>query len=507
MKKNKLINFQDLSFFKKKIINKKIVLCHGVFDLFHDGHLNYLENAKRFGDILVVSVTSDKFVNKGPHRPYFDERRRIKMLSSLEIVDYVILNDSLTAENLINLLKPSIYAKGPDYKNNKNDVTKNIYKENRLVEKHKGKVIYTSGFTNSSSYILNNFFINQNSENNEYKNLILKKYNFDDIKNKIEKISNTRVIAIGETIIDEYIFSESIGKSGKEPHLVIKELNSEKYLGGIIAISKHIEKFCKAVNIVSVIGDQNSMTRFIKKKLPSNIKFNYITKKNSPTIIKKRIIDKLTNQKLLGIYSINDRDLNSKELNILKKKLFNKKNKKTDLVIISDYGHGFINRDLVKKLCERFNNIYLNAQLNASNIGYHSLRNYNNFCSLVVNESELRHEFKDKNSSIEILIKKYAKSTNLNNIVVTRGANGVIYFSKKNNKVIKCPAFASKVIDKVGAGDAFLSIFALCDYNKFDPELSLFIASLGAACSVESMGNSKYIDKNLILKSIQYFLK
>ena len=165
------------------------------------------------------------------------------------------------------------------------------------------------------------------------------------------------------------------------------------------------------------------------------------------------------------------------------------------------------NRDLVKKLCKRFNNIYLNAQLNASNIGYHSLRNYNNFCSLVVNESELRHEFKDKNSSIEILIKKYAKSTNLNNIVVTRGANGVIYFSKKNNKVIKCPAFASKVIDKVGAGDAFLSIFALCDYNEFDPELSLFIASLGAACSVESMGNSKYIDKNLILKSIQYFLK
>ena len=104
-------------------------------------------------------------------------------------------------------------------------------------------------------------------------------------------------------------------------------------------------------------------------------------------------------------------------------------------------------------------------------------------------------------------MKKYSSSTNLKSIVVTRGANGAVYFNKKNNYFINCPAFTNKIIDKVGAGDAFLSIFSICDYNKLDPELSMFIASLAAASSVESMGNSKYVSKEFLLKSIQYFLK
>ena len=138
---NKLLSLESFSVLKKKLKKKKIVLCHGVFDLLHIGHINYLESAKKFGDILIVSITSDKFVNKGPGRPYFSEYKRAKMLLSLKIVNYVIINDSLTAENIIKVVKPSFYAKGPDYKDNKNDITKNIYKEVALVKKYKGKII------------------------------------------------------------------------------------------------------------------------------------------------------------------------------------------------------------------------------------------------------------------------------------------------------------------------------------------------------------------------------
>ena len=317
----------------------------------------------------------------------------------------------------------------------------------------------------------------------------------------------SKVITIGETIIDDYIFSESIGKSGKEPHLVIKDLYNQKYLGGIIAIAKHLEGFSKPINVITILGDKPSSLEFIKSKIEKKIKLKYITKKNSPTITKKRIVDKLTNQKLLGVYSINDRDLFKFENEKLKKILFHKNFNKENLIILSDYGHGFLNPEIVKKICNKYNHIYLNAQLNASNIGYHSFKNYNNFNTLIVNESELRHEYKDKKSDIKFLMKKYSSSTNLKSIVVTRGANGAVYFNKKNNYFINCPAFTNKIIDKVGAGDAFLSIFSICDYNKLDPELSMFIASLAAASSVESMGNSKYVSKEFLLKSIQYFLK
>ena len=504
---NKLINLSNIEKVKKKFGNKKIVLCHGVFDLLHTGHLDYFKSAKKLGDILIVSITSDKFVNKGPGRPHFDEQKRLKMISALEIVNYVFLNNFLTAENAIRIFKPSFYVKGPDYKDNRQDITKNIYKENSLVKKFKGEVVYTSDELNSSSYLLNNFFSIFNEEQKEYKQNIIKNYSFEYIKSKIEKIYNTKVITIGETIIDEYVFSESVGKSGKEPHLVIKDLYSERYLGGIIAIAKHLESFLKSINIITLIGDNPSMLNFIKKKIGFSIKFNYIKKINSPTIIKKRIIDKLSNQKLLGIYSINDRDLIKSENDKLYKILFSGRFNKNDLVILSDYGHGFINKDIIKKICKKFKYIYLNAQLNASNIGYHSFKNYNNFNTLIVNESELRHEYKDKKSNIQTLIKRYSASTKLKSIVVTRGANGALYFNKKNNKFMNCPAFANKIIDKVGAGDAFFAIFSVCDYNNFEPELSILLASLAAASSVESVGNSKYISKEYLLKSIQYFLK
>ena len=76
--RNKQINLSNFISIKNKLKNKKIVLCHGVFDLLHTGHLNYFESAKKLGEILIVSITSDKFVNKGPGRPYFDEKKKVK---------------------------------------------------------------------------------------------------------------------------------------------------------------------------------------------------------------------------------------------------------------------------------------------------------------------------------------------------------------------------------------------------------------------------------------------
>ena len=96
-----------LSKLKKR--KKKIVLCHGVFDLLHIGHIKHFEQSKSFGDILIVSITKDQFINKGPNRPAFNEQLRSKTLASLSIVDYVVLAPSNTATEVITFLKPDIY--------------------------------------------------------------------------------------------------------------------------------------------------------------------------------------------------------------------------------------------------------------------------------------------------------------------------------------------------------------------------------------------------------------
>ena len=156
----------------RKSIKKKLVLSHGVFDVFHYGHKKHFESAKKFGDILVVSLTSDKYVNKGPGRPFFNQNVRSELISALEIVDYVIINDSDTPINLLKTLKPNYYVKGPDYYNLNDDITKNIYREKSAVEKSGGKLVFTSDEKFSSSKLINNF-LNDNSLNRYIKKIFL----------------------------------------------------------------------------------------------------------------------------------------------------------------------------------------------------------------------------------------------------------------------------------------------------------------------------------------------
>ena len=158
-------DISKLNIIRKKNLKKKIVLAHGVFDVFHIGHLRHLEKAKKYGDILIVSVTSDRYVRKGPGRPHFSENIRAEILSSIKIVDYVYINESETSVNILQQLKPDFYIKGKDYKNLNKDITKNIFKEKKAVEKNKGKLIFTDEITHSSSNLINNFLSNEKEKN------------------------------------------------------------------------------------------------------------------------------------------------------------------------------------------------------------------------------------------------------------------------------------------------------------------------------------------------------
>ena len=105
---------------------RRIVHCHGVFDLLHVGHLRYFQEAKAMGDVLVVTLTTDRYVNKGPHRPAFTEQLRAEVLAGLECIDFVAINPTPSAIEAIQLLRPDVYVKGPDYKDASKDVTGKI---------------------------------------------------------------------------------------------------------------------------------------------------------------------------------------------------------------------------------------------------------------------------------------------------------------------------------------------------------------------------------------------
>lgn len=507
--KNKIVTIDELEqivkFLKSKN-KKKIVHCHGVFDLLHIGHIKHFQESKSLGDVLIVTITSSEHVNKGPSRPVFNNKLRLEALAALEMIDYVAINNTATATELIKKIKPNIYCKGSDYKNEKNDLTGEIKNETKAIKQIGGRIHFTKDITFSSSNLINNHLNVYSANQKKSIDLIKKKFNFLHIKNLINNFKNIKVLVIGEIIIDKYVFCEALGKSGKEPVLVLRNLNSEEHLGGSAAISRHLSEFCQSVHLFGMIGDQDNYLQKIKKKLPKNINFKYLKKNNSPTIVKTRFLDQINNTKVLGLYSIKDEMLSKNDEKKFKNFLTNNL-KKYDLVIVSDYGHGFISDDNAKIICKNSKFLALNAQVNAANIGYHSMRKYNDIKCVIINETEIRHELRNKDAKIENLLKELASLRKIDKLIVTRGKNGSILYERKEKKFYYSEAFANKTVDKVGAGDAMLSILSLCLYNKLDFNLGLLLSSLGAAQSVETIGNKYSVSKIKILKHIESIIK
>ena len=146
----------DLKKIRLKFKNKRIGLCHGVFDILHKGHLDHFNDAKKKCDILVVSVTENKFVNKGPRQPCNDGTERVSVLDGIKSIEYTYLNNSLDCIEVIKNLKPNIYFKGQDYL--KLDGHGNLEREINAIKKINGKIIFTETDLLSSTKIFNNQF-------------------------------------------------------------------------------------------------------------------------------------------------------------------------------------------------------------------------------------------------------------------------------------------------------------------------------------------------------------
>lgn len=493
---NKII--KQIELLKK---TKKIGLCHGAYDVVHIGHIKHFNYCKKFCDILIVSVTDDKFIKKGFDRPIFDIQKRIEFLSNISSIDFVIRSDEFSAVSNIKLIKPHIYFKGSEYK--KKDLIGNLKKEINTLKKIGSTIYYTKGFSSSSSKIINKYFSN-NLVNNSFISEIKKKFSYNFIEKKIDFLKKISPLIIGEIIIDQYTLSETIGKSGKDPYLVTKYLSDQKYLGGVGAIANTISSFTNSIQVLSYIGKKNSYSKFIDKKLNKNIRLYLITKKNSDTILKKRYVENYDKTKILGVYHYNDDPLDINE----EKKLINKLKKlniKSKTVIVADYGHGLITNNISKFISNESRFLSINCQINASNYGEHSLLKYKKCNLIVINERELRYELRDKNSSINILISRLKKIIKFKSIIVTRGKYGAQMFV--NNKSLNCPAFTETIKDKVGAGDAMFALASVCDSMNFEPEITLLIGSIASYYNLGVLGNESNIDVNYLKKIIYQLLQ
>ncbi len=480
---------------------KTIALCHGVFDLVHPGHVIHFEQAHEMADVLVVSVTAARYVRKGPDRPYFNDEMRLKFLSAIGCIDYVLLSEGYTVEDIIESVEPDYYVKGSEYSKDEDDITGKIREERELVEAHGGELKFTSGAVFSSTKLINNGLSAISKEVREYIEEFKTRYSMEDIRKYADRAKSLKVLVVGDVIIDRYSYCNVQGLMSKDMGYSARLKYSEDYLGGSLAIARHLSSFSDNVTLMSVIGNEDEVKRLFDERLDKKIKTDFVISDEFPTIIKHRFLSRSAKrEEYRKIFVINnipeDRGLDRASADRFKERLKNSI-KEYDAVFLCDFGHGLIDEESIGLIQDEARFLVLNCQTNSSNYGLNNITKYTRTDLFALDQKELKLAFPDEVHDEEGAFKdlgKYLKG----NGWLTRGSHGA--WGINNGVIDKCPAFTLTVKDTIGAGDAFYAASGMITAAGAPVEMGTLIGNIAGALCANVLGNKDSIDSIDVLK-------
>jgi rfaE bifunctional protein nucleotidyltransferase chain/domain len=509
---NKFVTNEEFSKIREQIrqAGKTVIHCHGVFDLLHPGHIAHLQEAKSLGDVLVVSITSAPFVNRGPGRPYFSDELRLKSLAALSCVDFVLLMEAPTAMEAIELIQPDYYVKGREYAVSADDVTGNIDKEVAKVRAYGGDIYYTDGIVFSSTKLLNENFDVLPPGVKDFSTEFAAQHSFSEIREIIEGLNRTKVLVVGDIIIDQYVFCTVQGLTSKDRAFSARYEKEELYLGGSLAIARHLANFSDQVTVCGIVGDEFPIHSRILNDLSPKMRLDLQYDPKYRTVIKRRFIERRgirsEYDKLFSINYLSDQHSDD----ALERKTFYGKLEREcgnyDLVIVGDYGHGLIDETAMEIIQDKAKYLAVNCQTNSSNYGTNLITKYRRADIFTVDDRELRLALANSRKNPESLLPKLMKHLNAETGWATLGSLGSLAMDRSKH-IVKIPALTLTVQDTVGAGDAFYALASLAAVREVPLEVSSLIGNIAGALASNILGNSQAVEKGALLKFATTLLK
>jgi rfaE bifunctional protein nucleotidyltransferase chain/domain len=479
-----------------------VVHCHGVFDLLHIGHIRYLQKARELGDLLVVTLTADRYVNKGPHRPAFPEQLRASALAALDCVDCVAVSDRPTATEAILELKPHIYAKGAEFRK---QMTPELEREQQAAASVGTAVEFIEEITSSSSQLINQHLGLFSDDLQGYLDALKKDLPADEILKQLERARSLKVLVIGEAIIDEHYACETLGRSMKAPIVAARYQSHERYAGGAVAVANHVAGFCDDVGLISMLGADSPDNAWIESEVDAAVHPSFVYKSGAPTIVKRRYRESYFGIPLFEINHVNDDPLTSENDRSFRDAIQDKIDE-YDAVLVADYGHSMLGRAARELICERARYVCVSPQVNAANVGYQSITKYPRADLVVLAQQELELECRDRSGDFADLARQLADLVDVGTICVTLGKRGCLCYNRSGG-LHEAPALTTKVVDRTGAPDAFFAVASLAAVLNLPLELLAFLGNVAGAEAVSVVGNSQHLQSLPFTRHIQSLLK
>lgn len=327
-----------------------------------------------------------------------------------------------------------------------------------------------------------------------------KEYSCEEIIGKLRSLRDLKVLVVGEAIIDEYMFCETMNKSNKEPILAALFNYSEKYAGGALAVANHISGFCTQVRLLTRLGAENPQEEFIRSKLKRNVEPEFLFRCGSPTILKQRIVEKYLSRKMFEVYYMNSRpQTDAEERDFLA--ALERQMEWADVVVVADYGHGLFSQAAVDLLCHKARFLAVNAQTNAGNRGFNLISKYHRADFISIDTPEAQLECRDKMLPVDELIRQIGQRTNCQRLTITMGRQGNVYLY--GDSIYHIPVLSLKVVDTIGAGDALLSVCSCAAACDFSPQLTGFVGNIAGAEACTIMGNKDSISLDSMCEHIR----
>jgi bifunctional ADP-heptose synthase (sugar kinase/adenylyltransferase) len=476
---------------------KRVIMCHGVFDVVHPGHVRHLLYAKSKADVLVASITADKHITKGVHRPHVTQDLRAVNLAAFEMVDYVIIdrNDKPLAN--IETIQPDYFAKGFEY--NATGLAPKTAEEAAIVEAYGGELLFTPGdIVYSSSALIN---LAPPSVKMETLQILMERneITFDLLRDVLSRMPDQRVHVVGDTIVDSYTQCAMIGGQTKTPTMSVLYERRVDYVGGAGIVAKHLIAAGAKVTFSTVMGDDALKNFAVDDMRAAGIDVRAVIDPTRPTVNKNAIV--VGGYRLLKIDTLDNRSISDHILASIANAV---RSTPADAVVYSDFRHGLFNRRTIPELIQAIPPGVFRVADSQVASRWGNITEFTDFDMITPNEREARFALADQDSGIRPLASGLYDAARCKLLILKLGERGVLACRDSDHESLDSffviDSFVDRLVDAVGAGDALLAYSTLAMLISKSDAVSTILGALAAACECECDGNVPVTPDNVRAK-------